>query len=412
MECAVDADIAVVVRVAAEHGLPVTVWGGRRDVYGRNAGDGAVVIDLRHRREIVLNPEGQTVRVGGGATVRDLVTALPADRAAVTTTNPDVGVVGAAVGGGYGPLLPRFGLVADNLLSARLVLADGSTVMAAPGDDDELLWGLRGGGAGFGVVTEATFATHPLDRMLCAIVTVPLATSVVALLTAQSLLDEEPDALAVLPLFTGGPDDVAGLNLVVHWTGGTDGGERVLRALEGLTGAATVLNQWVSYGGSFGTDEDALWPLGHRWSMGTRTVPRLDQDVAEILTETVRAMPSPRSRLFLHDFHGAPTRIAPEATAFPQRRAHFVAAASVPVTPGDDAAWERALAWSDSLTQALDSHALPGGYVNFLGPADTHRVSAFYGDSLARLEDLKKRLDPSWIFRQVTGVGGLGHERR
>src|SRR5262249_15634903 len=61
VECAVDADIAVVVRVAAEHGLPVAVWGGRRDVYGRNAGDGGVVIDLRRRREVVLAPEGRTV---------------------------------------------------------------------------------------------------------------------------------------------------------------------------------------------------------------------------------------------------------------------------------------------------------------------------------------------------------------
>lgn len=50
---------------------------------------------------------------------------------------------------------------------------------------------------------------------------------------------------------------------------------------------------------------------------------------------------------------------------------------------------------------------MPGGYVNSLGSADTDRVVVFYGNSLNRLEKLKKRLDPNGIFRRVPGAGGL-----
>lgn len=214
MECGLESDVALAVRVAAERGLPVTVWGGRRDTDCRNAGAGGVVLDLRRRREAVYTPGEQTVRLQGGAIMRDIVAALPSDRAVVTTANPDVGTAGAATGGGYGPLVHRFGLMADDLLSSRLVLADGSTVVAAPGEEKELLWGLRGGGPDFGVVTETTFAVHSLKRLLFAVVVVPLASSAVTLRTVQELLDEEPDALAVLPLFTGGPEDAVGLSLV------------------------------------------------------------------------------------------------------------------------------------------------------------------------------------------------------
>lgn len=75
-----------------------------------------------------LSP-GETAVVQGGATNLDL--AMAAERAGLVAVAGDVGAVGfagPATGGGYGPLIGQYGLAADNLLGAEVVLADGRPV--------------------------------------------------------------------------------------------------------------------------------------------------------------------------------------------------------------------------------------------------------------------------------------------
>ena len=88
----------------------------------------------------------------------------PLGLVAVTGSVGAVGMAGLTLGGGYGPLIGRFGLALDNLLAAEVVLADGSIVTATHDSEEELFWALRGGGGNFGVVTAMQHASARVCR--------------------------------------------------------------------------------------------------------------------------------------------------------------------------------------------------------------------------------------------------------
>src|SRR5215831_6236958 len=129
-----DADVAAAIGFARARGLGVSVRGGGHSVAGHSVGHGSLMIDLRLLREVTVEEDAQRVLVGGGACWTDV--------GAVTQT------------GGIGHLTGAYGLTLDNLVSARLVTADGEVIRAAADREPELFWALRGGGGNFGVVTE------------------------------------------------------------------------------------------------------------------------------------------------------------------------------------------------------------------------------------------------------------------
>ncbi|KAF3924998.1 hypothetical protein AA313_de0202396 [Arthrobotrys entomopaga] len=80
-------------------------------------------------------------------------------------SNPTVGLLGWMLGGGHGPLSSSYGMGADNLLEARVVLASGQVVTANEYTNPDLYWALRGGGGGtFGIVTQAIIRAFPTPR--------------------------------------------------------------------------------------------------------------------------------------------------------------------------------------------------------------------------------------------------------
>ncbi len=125
-------------------------------------------------RSTEVDAGNKTVKVGGGALWGDVDAALtPYGLATVGGTAADTGVGGLALGGGFGWLSIKYGLVCDNILECTVVLADGRIVKANSKENTDLFWALRGAGQNFGVVTEFVFQAYEQGNLWAGFVVVP-----------------------------------------------------------------------------------------------------------------------------------------------------------------------------------------------------------------------------------------------
>lgn len=161
-------EVGEVVRGAAEAGLRVAAQGtghGAPPLQGR-LGE-AVLLRTSAMRELRVDAEARTARVGAGVLWGDLTAAAGEHGlAALHPSSPDVGVVGFSIGGGIGWYARRLGLQCNTVTAAELVLADGRLVRATADSEPDLYWALRGGGAPLGVVCALEFAVHPIPTVV------------------------------------------------------------------------------------------------------------------------------------------------------------------------------------------------------------------------------------------------------
>ncbi|MEV1043908.1 FAD-binding oxidoreductase [Streptomyces sp. NPDC049916] len=387
-----EAEVASAVLAAREHGVPLSVRGGGHDWAGRALRDGGLTIDLGGLRAVRV--EGEEITADGGSLAGDVVAAAaPHRRNVATGTAGVVGMAGLTLGGGYGPLLGTAGLAADNLLGARVVLADGRTV--STDDDPELLWALRGGGGNFGVVTSLRIRSHPDRGLTGGMVLFPWE-------QARQVLDGwaeraagAPDGLGLLFELTVVPGVGPCLMAVAVWSGDPSSSDR---ALEEVTGLGTPLNSTLApttLKDLLGQFDQAV-PSGMHWTLRTRSVASLTPEITDILTRAAGDRPGPGAGLGMRRFHGAATRVGADDTAFGRRTPHILVEISAGRSPEEDPGPYRA--WAEQVRAALAPHALPGGYPNFLAPGQDQQIDHAYGSHAGRLLAAKQAYDPDGVF--------------
>ena len=403
VRCANTQDIIHAVRWARSHGLPLSVRGGGHDFAGRALREGGLVIDCSQMRGVTIDPAARTARVQGGATIGDLTGASGEHGLATTTgTISSVGLAGLTLGGGYGPLMGSYGLVADNLLAAQVVTAEGQCVWANATEHADLFWGLRGGGGNFGVVVSLSYRLHPLTTVLAGLLLYPLDQARAMLRYCDEFITAAPDALTIQFGFLKLPDGMSVLFLSPVYCGPLEAGERLLARLRATGSPLTDQIQPITYDALVHTI-DALFPKGRHYSIQTRSLAGLRAETMEALVESAQRFSSPFSGISIHHFHGAASRVSASETAFAPRQDHLmveIVAGWEPQSPAED---QRHVQWAKALSEALAPYALKGGYINLLDEGEQERVPLTFGPNYERLFELKRVYDPYDVFRSTTG---------
>lgn len=398
-------DVAAVVRQAAETGLELAVRGGAHSVPGFGTADGALVADLAGLSTVTVDPSTRTARAGGGVTWGAFNEATGAHGLATTGgVISTTGVGGLTLGGGIGYLSRGYGLSCDNLLSAQVVTADGQIVTASETEHPDLFWGLRGGGGNFGVVTEFTFRLHPVAEIYGGPMFFELSDGPAVLAYFNEFIKTAPreyggfPAFQIAPPLPFVPENRVGepfVAVVSCWTGSTAEGEKILQGFRDVAKPVAEHVGTMPYA-ALNSAFDALVPRGlqHYWK--AEFVGDLSADAIQAHMEHGPRVPVVNSTAHIYPINGACHDVAADATAFGHRDATYaVVIAGMWPDPADN---EANTAWVKDYDAAIAPHSLGGGYINFASADDQSKVAANYGVNYPRLQEVKRRYDPSNLF--------------
>jgi FAD/FMN-containing dehydrogenase len=407
VRCQSEKDVIAAVEVARTTGVLTAVRGGSHSVAGHGVCEAGLVIDLGGLDSVVVDPDRRSARVGGGALWRAVDEATEGHGlATVGGQISSTGVGGLTLGGGVGWLMRRFGLTVDNLLSARVITADGTVHEVGPDREPDLFWAIRGGGGNFGIVTEFEFRLHPVAEITAGVMLYPAGQAGTMLRAIRDYAPEEPRDLTTMVLILAGsrqpfiPAELQGKPIAVFGVchiGDEAAAERDLAPLRAVGPPAldtiarvkyTTLQRHYDNGSLAGSYN--YWRSPFLSSMPDAAI--------EAIAEHAARMTSPISQVLITHMEGAVADVAETATPFRFRQApYYLEILAKWAEPGDDA---HHLAWADSFATAMEPYSTGGGYINFLGEAKPGEVEAAYGSvNLARLRSLKRRYDPNNLFR-------------
>jgi FAD/FMN-containing dehydrogenase len=279
-------------------------------------------------------------------------------------------------------------------------------VRASADEKPDLFWAIRGGGGNFGVVTAFEFDLHPVGPEVTAgLIVHPFDDAPRLLRDFERLAKAAPDGLTIWAVLRQAPplpflpEEWHGREVLVFavcYIEPTPEGDRILAELRGLGKPIADVIGPTPFAGWQQAFDPLLTP-GARNYWKSHDFAGVPEAMVEALVKAIRTLPGPQCEVFLGALGGQMARVAAEATAFPQRSAHFTMNVH---TRWDDPAEDAAcIAWARDLFEATAPHALGSVYVNFV-PDDEHdRLGGAYGGNLERLARVKARYDPENRFR-------------
>jgi FAD/FMN-containing dehydrogenase len=397
-------DVSLAVAFAREQGLPLAVRSGGHSLALYSVVDDALVIDLSGMKRVRIDPDERIAYVQPGATSGDL--AVPAGEHGLALSTGDarsVGMGGLTTGGGIGFMVRKYGLAIDNLLAARVVLADGSIVTTSATERPDLFWAIRGGGGNFGIITEFTYRLAPVGQIYGGALILPATKEVI-----RGYLDyakSAPEDLTTITNMMFAPpapfipeDKVGSLVLIILpvWTGSMEDGEKAMAPLRALAEPVADLVGPMPYPAIYTFTDFATEP--HGAALRSMFSDGLSDDAIDAILDAMATASSPFALVQLRPLGGALSKVEKYATAFAHRdKDLMLAIINIWLDPAEDSAPHAA--WTEGLWAKVRGEG-EGAYVNFLEEEGEARIrDAYPPATYEKLAKIKAYYDPENVFR-------------
>jgi FAD/FMN-containing dehydrogenase len=402
VRCTGTADVIRSVKFASANDLLVSVRAGGHNVGGKAVCDNGIMIDLSLMKGIWVDPYRQIAVAQPGMRLGEIDRETQTFGLATTQgVISNTGIAGLTLGGGVGWLARKYGLACDNLLSVDIVTADGQFLKASDKENQDLFWGIRGGGGNFGIVTSFEYKLHPVGpQVLAGMVLHPLEKAREILKFYHNYSASIPDDMnTVCGLLTspeGHPVVVIG---VCYHGPSVEAGQQVLRPLIEFGPPIADLIRPMFYIDAQSMLDLTIPASGLRSYWKSHFLKEISDEAIDTLIAHFVKVPSPRTAIMFQQFGGAVSRVREDATAFGHRKdgEYDFIIMSLWQNFSDDNA---NISWTRALWDAMEPFSAGGVYVNNLGDDEPEgRVRAAYGTNYDRLVALKNKYDPTNLFR-------------
>lgn len=403
VQCSHEEDVIRAVEFARRSSLEVAIRSGGHSHLAWGSSNG-LVIDLSPLKRITVDPERRIVRAQSGVTSGEVARAA-AEYGLVPVLGqcPGVGATGVTLGGGLGWLSGLFGACCDNLLSTRLVTADSRTVDVNAETDPDLLWGMCGAGANFGVTTSFEARLQHIDKVLGGDIHFAVRDARVVLRGFRDIMRDAPDGFQATLNLTPGD---RGIFISLCHAGDETEGDRLLQKLRSI---ATPIKEVVRRQHFADLAEKAPatnpvnTPLPAFRAIQTVYRDRITDEIIDIIVDQL-AHASPDVIMGLsHYMHGKVCRVKPDATAFPHRAPHSVHL-RVAYNWSNPEANEQRFAWGEEWLRLLRPKSDERIYANYQTYETKAGSRSLFGANYDRLHALKNKHDPMNFFRRNANI--------
>jgi len=401
-QCLDKEDIIQAVKFARKNELLVSVRGGGHNVSGNAVCNGGIMIDLSLMKKVEVDTEKKVAHVEMGATWGDFDKAtqqfgLSTTGGLITTT----GVAGLTLGGGVGWLVRKCGLSCDNLIEAEIITADGNIVKASLQENPDLLWGIRGGGGNFGIVSLITLRLHEVSTVIGGMIIHTRDKSKEAIQFYREFMKTAPEELTLYTALLTSPEGIPIVAFIGCYCGDIEKGEAVMKPLHEFGTPVADLIQPIPYL-QMQSMLDAGFPKGNRYYWKSGFLKELSDDVIDVIVSHMESNPSPGSATILEMYGGVASHEPEGGSAYPHRQSEFdlVIISNWPDKQEDD----KNINWTRNIWEALQPYLSHKAYVNALGVEGADRVKEAYGDNYQKLAELKRKYDPDNFFRMNQNI--------
>lgn len=396
------ADIQKAVTLARENKWELAVRSGGHSIVGHSVSDGGLVIDLRKMKKMDLDFESQTVWAETGLTAGEITQTLDPHHLVIGFGDTgSVGIGGITLNGGVGFLVRKFGLTIDNLLAAEIVTADGQLLQVDKDHHPDLFWAIRGGGGNFGVVTRFKFQLHKLPQVLGGMLFLPAKAETITRFMNEAA-KAPPELSGIINIMPSPPLPFVPaehhgkliMMAIMMYAGDPAEGEKVLAPFRALTPPIGDTIKPMTYAEIFFPDDGSYHPTAASQTMFMKEV---TIELAQKMIDRLSASDATMRVVQLRALGGAFAEVPVDATAFAHRQSKIMTNVAAFYEDDDDKKDKEQ--WVDEFAAELNQGD-DGAYVGFIGVSDGSMTKQAYpGETLQRLQVVKKKYDPNNLFR-------------